>query len=127
MLVIVMSLLAIVVLGCTNEELAGGKLAKISFSNSVEFGFVHSDFMKEYEDENCLNLFQKGMTTAVRNKGIVNMAIPQYDVQVVYTAENQYGFHLWLGEVDQQNVKDTYTIYSISEDLTAPLRSLIQK
>lgn len=122
-----MSLLAIVVLGCTNEELAVEKLAKISFSNSVEFGFVHSDFMKEYEDENCLNLFQEGMTTAVRNKGIVNMAIPQFDVQVVYTAENQYGFHLWLGEVDQQNVKDTYTIYSISEDLTAPLRSLKQE
>ncbi|MFY2307308.1 hypothetical protein ACOSZE_07580 [Lysinibacillus fusiformis] len=47
---IAMSLLASVVLGCMNEELAGGKLAKISISNSVEFGSVHSAFMKEYED-----------------------------------------------------------------------------
>jgi len=35
------------------------------------------------------------MTTAVLNEGIVNMAAPQFDVQVVDTAENQYGFHLW--------------------------------
>jgi len=90
-----MSLLATVVLGCTNEELAVEKLAKISISNSVIFGSLHTDFMKGYEDEDSLNLFHKGMTTAVRNKGIVNMAIPQFDVQVVDTVGNQYSFHLW--------------------------------
>lgn len=124
-----MSILATVVLGCTNEELAGGKLANISISNSVEFGSVHTDCMKGYEDS--LNIFHEGMTTAVRNEGIVNMAAPQLDVEVVDTAGNQYGFHLWLGEIGQKstlmNVKDTHTIYSISEDLTAPLRSLVQE
>lgn len=125
-----MSLLATVVLGCTNEELAGGKLANISFSNSVEYGSVHTDCMKEYEDKDSLNVFHEGMTTAVRNEEIVNMAAPQLDVEVVDTAGNQYGFHLWLGEIGQNstlmNVKDTHTIYRISEDLTAPLRSLVQ-
>ncbi|MCT6927536.1 MAG: hypothetical protein M3Z89_05825 [Lysinibacillus fusiformis] len=77
---IAMSLLASVVLGCMNEELAGGKLAKISISNSVEFGSVHSAFMKEYKEEDSLNLFHEGKTTAVRNEGIVNMAAPQFDV-----------------------------------------------
>ncbi|WP_324727987.1 hypothetical protein VO178_13600 [Lysinibacillus fusiformis] len=79
-LFIAMSLLATVVLGCINEELAGGKFAKINISNSVEFGSVHSAFMKEYEDEDSLNLFHEGMTTAVRKEGIVNMAAPQFDV-----------------------------------------------
>ncbi|MCG7436120.1 MULTISPECIES: hypothetical protein [Lysinibacillus] len=94
-LFIVMSLLAIVVLGCTNEELAVEKLAKISISNSVIFGSVHTDFIKGYEDEDSLNLFHKGMTTAVINEGTVNMAAPQFDVQVVDTVGNQYSFHLW--------------------------------
>ncbi|MEK5431327.1 hypothetical protein MKY88_10685 [Lysinibacillus sp. FSL R7-0073] len=104
-------------------------MAKVSISNSVEFGSVHTDCMKGYEDS--LNIFHEGMTTAVRNEGIVNMAAPQLDVEVVDTAGNQYGFHLWLGEIGQKstlmNVKDTHTIYSISEDLTAPLRSLVQE
>lgn len=52
--------------------------------------------MKGYEDS--LNIFHEGMTTAVRNEGIVNMAAPQLDVEVVDTAGNQYGFHLWLGK-----------------------------
>ncbi len=126
-----MSLLATVVLGCTDEELAIGKLAKVNISNSVEFGSVHTDCMKDYEDEDSLNVFHEGMTTAVRNEGIVNMAAPQLDVEIVDTAGNQYGFHLWLGEIGQKstlmNVKDTHTIFSISEDLTAPLRSLVQE
>ncbi|ODV56190.1 hypothetical protein [Lysinibacillus fusiformis] len=126
-----MSLLATVVLGYTDEELAIGKLAKVNISNSVEFGSVHTAFMKGYEDEASLNIFHEGMTTAVRNEGIVNMAAPQLDVEIVDTAGNQYGFHLWLGEIGQKstlmNVKDTHTIFSISEDLTAPLRSLVQE
>ncbi|ACA40251.1 MULTISPECIES: hypothetical protein [Lysinibacillus] len=72
-------------------------------------------------------MFHEVITTAVRNKGIVNMATPPYDVQVV----DIYGFHLWVGEMGQKgtlmNVKDTHTIYSISEDLIAPLRSLLQE
>lgn len=131
LLFIVMSLLATIVLGCTDEELAVGKLDKVSISNSVEFGSVNTDYMKEYEDEDSLDIFHEVMTTAVRYEGIVNMAAPQFDVQVVDTAGNQYAFHLWLGEIGQNStlmtVKDTHTIYSISEDLTAPLRSLIQE
>ncbi|MFJ7698556.1 hypothetical protein [Lysinibacillus fusiformis] len=131
LLVLVISLLATIILGCTDEELAVGKLAKVSISNSAEFGSVHTDFIKEYGDEDSLNVFHEVMTTAVRNEGIVNMAAPQFDVQVMDTAGNQYGFHLWLGEIGQNstlmNVKDTHTIYSISDDLTSPLRSLIQE
>ncbi|HBJ02476.1 MAG TPA: hypothetical protein DDY89_20195 [Lysinibacillus sp.] len=126
-----MSLLATVVLGYTDEELAIGKLAKVNISNSVEFGSVHTAFMKGYEDEASLNIFHERMTTAVKNEGIVNMAAPQLDVEVVDTAGNQYSFHLCLGEIGQKstlmNVKDTHTIFSISEDLTAPLRSLVQE
>lgn len=43
-------------------------------------------------------MFHEVITTAVRNKGIVNMATPPYDVQVVDMDGNQYGFHLWVGK-----------------------------
>jgi len=122
-----MSLLATVVLGCTDKELAVGKLAKVSISNGEGFDTVNTDFIQEYEDEESLEMFHEVITTAVRNKEIVNMATPPYDVQVV----DIYDFHLWVGEMGQKgtlmNVKDTHTIYSISEDLIAPLRSLLQE
>ncbi len=106
-------------------------MAKVSISNGEGFDTVNTDFIQEYEDEESLEMFHEVITTAVRNKEIVNMATPPYDVQVVDMDGNQYGFHLWVGEMGQKgtlmNVKDTHTIYSISEDLIAPLRSLLQE
>ena len=59
------------------------------------------------------------------------MATPEYDVQVVDTAGNKYGYHLWLGDKDQNSslmhVKDTRSIYTISEDFTEKLAALVRQ
>ncbi len=44
-------------------------------------------------------MFHEVITTAVRNKEIVNMATPPYDVQVVDMDGNQYGSK---GNVDER-------------------------
>ncbi|MEA0553271.1 hypothetical protein U1P98_21980 [Lysinibacillus irui] len=84
-----------------------------------------------YEDEESLDLFQHAISTAVKNEGGVDMASPEYDLQVVDTAGNKYGYHLWLGENGQSsvlmNTKDTHTIYTISKDYTEALIALVRQ
>lgn len=122
-----MSLLAIVLLGC--NEKSDDDLVKVSISIGAEFNKVNTDFFKEYTDEEPLTLFQQAIATAVKNEGIVNMATPEYDVQIVDTAGNKYGYHLWLGDKGQNSslmhVKDTHTIYTISEEFTEKLAALV--
>lgn len=127
MIVALVSLLAIVLLGC--NEKSDDDLVKVSISIGAEFNKVNTDFFKEYTDEEPLTLFQQAIATAVKNEGIVNMATPEYDVQIVDTAGNKYGYHLWLGDKGQNSslmhVKDTHTIYTISEEFTEKLAALV--
>ena len=129
MTIALLSLIAVVLLGC--NEKPDDELAKVSISIGAKFNKVNTDFFKECTDEESLTLFQQAITTAVKNEGIVNMATPEYDVQVVDTAGNKYGYHLWLGDKDQNSslmhVKDTHSIYTISEDFTEKLAALVRQ
>lgn len=129
MMIALVSLLAVVLLGC--NEKPDDELAKVSISIGAKFNKVNTDFFKEYTDEESLTLFQQAITTAVKNEGIVNMATPEYDVQIVDTAGNKYGYHLWLGDKGQNSglmhVKDTHSIYTISEDFTEKLAALVRQ
>ena len=124
--VALLSLLAVVLLGCNEKTDA---LAKVSISIGAEFGTINPDFIKKYQDEESLTLFQQAIVTAVKNEGIVNMASPEYDVQIIDKAGNNYGYHLWLGDKGQNSslmhVKDTHTIYTISEEFTEKLAALV--
>ncbi len=103
----------------------------VSISNATEFGQVNTDFFKEYEEKESLELFQKARTTAVKNEGIVDMASPEFDLRVVDTDGKKQDYHLWLGEVGQNSgimdVNDTHTLYYISEDFTEQLIALIRE
>lgn len=122
---------AVFLFGCNEERLPGGELTKVSLSIGAEFGQINTDFMVIYEDEESLDLFQHAISTAVKNEGVVDMASPEYDLQVVDTAGNKYGYHLWLGENGQSsvlmNTKDTHTIYTISKDYTEALIALVRQ
>ncbi|MCS5499517.1 MULTISPECIES: hypothetical protein [Lysinibacillus] len=89
MIVALVSLLAVVLLGC--NEKPDDDLAKVSISNRAEFGKINRDFSKKYQDEELLTLFQQAIATAVKNEGTVNMASPEHNVQIVDKAGNKYG------------------------------------
>lgn len=128
MIVALVSLLAVVLLGC--NEKPDDELAKVSISNGAEFGKINRDFIKKYDDEESLTLFQQAIATAVKNEGVVNMASPEYDVQIVDKEGNKYGYHLWLGDKGQNSslmhVEDTHTIYTLSEEITGKLIALVR-
>lgn len=131
MMIALLSLIAVVLLGCNENSVPDGDVAKVSISIGAKFNKVNTDFFKEYTDEESLTLFQQVIATAVKNEGIVDMAKPEYDVQIVDSAGNKYGYHLWLGDKDQNSslmhVKDTHSIYTISEDFTEKLAALVRQ
>jgi len=126
--VTLLSLLAVVLLGCNEKT---DELAKVSISIGAKFGKINRDFSKKYQDEELLTLFQQAIATAVKDEGIVNMASPEYDVQIVDKAGNKYGYHLWLVDKGQNSslmhVEDTHTIYTLSEEFTGKLIALVRE
>ena len=131
--VLLLSLMSVVLIGCQSKdsnESSDVNITKVSISKSSGFGKVNSDdFYTVYEDKETLDIFKNVITNAVKQEGIVDIAEPEFDVEVIYTDGNKQGYHLWLGEKGQKStlmdVNDTHTIYLISEDLTNKLIELI--
>ena len=125
-------LIPIVLMGCQSkidDETPNDEIAKISLSNSNAIGQINKDFFAVYEDEEALETFQNIFTSAVKQEGIVDIAEPEFDLEVIYKEGNKQEYHLWLGEKDEQStlmqVEDTHTIYTISEEATNQLIDLV--
>ncbi|MBY6036957.1 hypothetical protein KUV80_09840 [Fictibacillus nanhaiensis] len=95
------------------------KIAKISISKSKG---VNSTVFEESE---TLETFKSIFLSAVREEGIVNMANPEFYLDVTYTNDPKQSFHLWTGEKGQKSTlmktDDTNTIYTVSEEMTYKL------
>lgn len=84
---------------------------------------------KTFEDLKSIETFTHILVSAVKENGIVNIANPQYKMDV-YTNNSSKSFHLWTGEKGEKSVlmktDDTNYIYTISEELTDKLIDLIE-
>lgn len=125
--------MSIILIGCQSNDIKGlpdENISKVSISKSSGFGKVNSEFFTVYEDKETLDIFKNAISNAVKLEGIADMAEPEFDIKVVYTDGNKQGYHLWVGEKGQKstlmNVNDTYTIYSISEEITNQLIDLVK-
>lgn len=132
-LVVFLSSISVILIGCQSNDknrLPDEHVLKVSISKSNGFGKVNADFFTVYEDEDTLDLFRDAISSAVKKEGIADMVEPEFDIKVVFKDGNKQGYHLWLGEKGQKstlmNVKDTHTIYSISETKTNPLIDLVK-
>ena len=112
-----------------DDETPNDEISKVSLSNSNTIGQINTDFFTVYEDEEVLETFQNIFTSAVKQEGIVDIAEPEFDLEVIYKEGNKQEYHLWLGEKDEQStlmqVEDTHTIYTISEEATNQLIDLV--
>lgn len=125
-------LVPLILIGCqstVDDETPNDEISKVSLSNSNTIGQINTDFFTVYEDEEVLETFQNIFTSAVKQEGIVDIAEPEFDLEVIYKEGNKQEYHLWLGEKDEQStlmqVEDTHTIYTISEEATNQLIDLV--
>ncbi|HZK46976.1 MAG TPA: hypothetical protein VFC64_03465 [Atopostipes sp.] len=125
-------LIPLILIGCqstVDDETPNDEISKVSLSNSNTIGQINTNFFTVYEDEEVLETFQNIFTSAVKQEGIVDIAEPEFDLEVIYKEGNKQEYHLWLGEKDEQStlmqVEDTHTIYTISEEATNQLIDLV--
>lgn len=87
----------------------------MSVSESSDFGGINTNFLYVYEDEETLELFEDLFEDAVKQDGIVDIAVPEFDIEAELESGSKQQLHLWVGETGQQStlmyVKDTNTIY----------------
>jgi hypothetical protein len=133
LIVVLLFFISLVLLGCqpnTDNENSNNQITKVSISNSKGFGEVSTDFIIVFEDEETLETFQNTITKAKKREGIVDMIYPKFDLEVIYKDGTKKEYHLWVGEKggnsSLMNVDNTHAVYSISEEFTNQLISLIK-
>lgn len=82
------------------------------------------------DDKESIKALQSILSSAVKEPGIVDMAAPEFYLEVVYDKENYKSFYLWVGEKGQRSTfmktEDTHTIYTVEDERTVELIDLIE-
>lgn len=122
--ILLLLLLLVIATGCGQ-----GQLTNVNISKSQGFGEMNSDFFAVYTDKTSLDIFQHAIATAVQQEGAVNVVDPEFDLQLVTTKSQKSNYYLWLGQEGQQSslmeATDTHTLYALTEEATASLRTLL--
>ena len=129
--------IAIALIGCQLQQgetmvLLDEKISEIKISESNGTGEMNEEIILSIKDKKSIDIFEKAITTAVKQPGEVKISEPEYDVMVEYEADEgelpTHGIHLWLGK---ENEKSTFmyitddSIYLTSPQMTTKLRELI--
>lgn len=108
------------------------KISEVKLSKSNGFGEMNEDTLLTFKDKKSVKIFEKAITTAIKQPGKADISEPEYDVMVEYESDEgelpTHGIHLWLGK---ENEKSTFmyitddSVYLTSPQMTKKLRELI--
>lgn len=101
-----------------------GKINKISISKAK------GNSATVFDDDFSIGVLKSVISSAVKENGIVNMANPEFYVDIVYENEDKQSFHLWLvGKFEESTLMktdDTHTIYILPEESTNKIIDLME-
>lgn len=127
-------LAVITMTACQTEQaetmvLLDEKVTEVKISKSNGFGEMNEDIILSFKDNKSLDIFEKAITTAIKQPGKADISEPEYDVMVEYEGElPTHGIHLWLGKEDEKSTFMYITddsVYLTSPQMTNKLRKLI--
>lgn len=146
-LVLSLAFLSVVLLGCQSENSTtidtddnnpeeqsrdndklkvNGEITKFSISNSKG----NSGSATILEDDDSIETIESIISNAVKEDGIVDMANPEFYMNLIYDNEKEQGFHLWIGKNGEKSTlmktDDTHTIFTVGEAMTNKLIELIK-
>lgn len=82
-----------------------------------------------FEDEKSIETFSNLFSSAVKVQGIVNMASPEYKMEVK-TNKDLQSFYLWIGKKGEKSTlmktSDNETIYTLPKEITNQLIELLK-
>lgn len=134
---------SVVLFGCQFEENTVKKTSSQQYLEEnekleidVEFSVVTLTIIKEgksfvFDDYNALEQFKSIISSAVKENGIVNIANPDYSVDIINENKDKQVLHLWLGgafeESTLMNTNDTHIIYILPGESTNKILDLIEQ
>ena len=88
------------------------------------FSVVKDDSLVEITDTEIINSFKKAFNAAKKQSGVVNMADPEYKVEL-----GKETYYLWISEESGtiMNTKDTHSIYSLDRNSAKKINGAIMK
>ena len=116
----------------TNQQLEedGEKLKLEAEITKVSISKLQGKVTTVFDDSGSLNTIDDIMSSVVKQSGIVNMASPEFNLEVAYANDNKQTLYLWIGKKGRQstfmNSNNTHTIYMVSEEMTDKLIDLIE-
>lgn len=144
-LVLLSAFMSVILLGCQSEDSTtinvdkptpeqqsedSGKLILDGEITKVSISKTKGNSETVLEDSSSIETLKSIISSAVKENGEVNMANPEFYMDVTYENENIQSFHLWIGEKGQKSTlmktDDTHTIYTVSEEMNDKLIDLIE-
>ncbi|WP_028612698.1 hypothetical protein [Paenibacillus harenae] len=103
-------------------------IKQIILASSLAHGSVNPEVAVEFTDHEIIDIIVRAIHTAVQIPGILNTAIPDYDI-VLASEYKEYAFHLWIDETSEQamlmDMTDTHTGYRLTKESTAKMKKII--
>lgn len=103
--------------GCSSDD-----IKKIDVYEMESFSAIKEDSLTSYTNSEEVSLVVKAFNNAKKEPGIVDIADPEYQVQI-----GEESYYLWIREEQGtiMNVNDTHTIYSLSKNSAAKVYDLL--
>lgn len=117
----------------TNTSYESERKNQLSINNdfiSVNLSKPNGHSKVNFDDKATFNAFQEIFSSATKEDGIVNMANPEFYIDIVYENNEESRLYLWIGEKGQRSTfmkpDDTHTIYTVSPEETDRLIHLVE-
>lgn len=112
------------------EEMQKQEITEINIFESESHGSTGSILLKKLSDVEQFSVVLQSLSTANQMLGIADTSVPDYDFVIALDNNDSIAFHYWLDADNGQgmlaNVKDTGTVYSLSQNSVQDLLRLIE-
>ena len=123
--------LALTLTGCGSNDFRTDGIEEVRVSESDGFSNFQERDVITYDELEDVKVFADMIRNAEQQPGVVNMATPEYDVEVQYQDETVDRYYVWLGDLGMptsiMDVNDTHTVYLVPADVTDELIRLLEQ
>lgn len=118
MVSIVTLFMLLLVTGCTMDS-----LEEVHLYEMKSFAEMKVDSLRVITDSEEIAMWHKAIKDSVKQLGIVNMADPEYRVEL-----GEKAYFLWIGEEGGtiMDMKETHTIYSLTQKYAIAVHKAIE-
>lgn len=132
--IVMVALLFTFIAGCTPDSrtmtLLKHPIDEVRLSSFENYGGINEEYELSFEGKDELNVFEKAITTAVKQTSSHSNSEPDYDMLVEYaSAEGDlqtHGIHMWLGETVKFMYIADESIYVVSPSMSEKIHALLK-